>query len=398
MVEPNEQLRRVRLSRPSPVHRGEPLSRAELAEAVNAELWRTTGKRYALDAHTIARYERGAVRWPGAAYRSGLRAVLRVRSDSELGFRPTRRGGEVLAVDPVPDVGSAGTSSRPGPAAEYDRRLTAMQGVDAEQGAAAALPGVVEAIHDIHRALGVARGPDRQHLLDVGARAAEFAGFLHRDLGDAMRSLRCHDRAMEWAQEAQNRELQAFVLLRKAQTAYDDRDASRMLGLTRAALALAPELSTGLRAELTQQEARAEAMLGASDRLVEAGLDRARALLPAEPGAGYSAELLEAQAAICFSEMNRPRAAADHLGGVLARSTSERDRAYFAMLMATWLARSGEPDRAVELGLRALPTAIRCVSRRTLREAGALSSALLPWRHRAGVAELDRALDAAATS
>lgn len=93
-MEPNEDLRRERLALRSPVHPGEPMSRAELAEAVNAELWRTTGKRYVLDAHTIARYERGAVRWPGAAYRSGLRAVLGVKSDVGLGFRRTRRAAD----------------------------------------------------------------------------------------------------------------------------------------------------------------------------------------------------------------------------------------------------------------------------------------------------------------
>jgi len=37
--------------------------------------------------------ERGAVRWPGAAYRSGLRHVLNVSSDSELGFTQTGPAG-----------------------------------------------------------------------------------------------------------------------------------------------------------------------------------------------------------------------------------------------------------------------------------------------------------------
>lgn len=68
------------------------MSRAELAESVTRFLWESTGRSYPLDAHTIARYERGDVRWPGAQYRSGLRYVLNVSSDAELGFHPTRRG------------------------------------------------------------------------------------------------------------------------------------------------------------------------------------------------------------------------------------------------------------------------------------------------------------------
>ncbi|MBB5159546.1 tetratricopeptide repeat protein [Saccharopolyspora phatthalungensis] len=68
------------------------MSRAELAEAVNRYLWDTTGKRHELDAHAIARYERGDVRWPSAHYRSGFRAVLGAATDADLGFHPTRRG------------------------------------------------------------------------------------------------------------------------------------------------------------------------------------------------------------------------------------------------------------------------------------------------------------------
>jgi hypothetical protein len=87
----NDRLRAARLARPSPCLPGEPMSRAELAEAVNAHLWDVTGRQHALDAHAIARYERGAVQWPNAAYRSGLRAVLGARSDADLGFRPPPR-------------------------------------------------------------------------------------------------------------------------------------------------------------------------------------------------------------------------------------------------------------------------------------------------------------------
>ncbi|VFA98138.1 XRE family transcriptional regulator [Nocardia cyriacigeorgica] len=66
------------------------MSRVELAEAVNDHLWRTTGRRRDLDAHTIARYERGAVRWPGKDYRRALCAVLNA-TETELGFAPGRR-------------------------------------------------------------------------------------------------------------------------------------------------------------------------------------------------------------------------------------------------------------------------------------------------------------------
>lgn len=92
MPRPNVQLRARRERAPSQIAPGEPMTRAELAEAVNRYLWESTGRRYQLDAHTIARYERGAVCWPSAHYRSGLRHVLSADSDAELGFHPTHRG------------------------------------------------------------------------------------------------------------------------------------------------------------------------------------------------------------------------------------------------------------------------------------------------------------------
>ena len=88
MSKVNGLLRAARERTPSRRAPGEHMSRAELAEAVCAWLWETTKTKYDLDGHYIAKLERGAVRWPGAAYRSGLRQVLNVASDNELGFAP----------------------------------------------------------------------------------------------------------------------------------------------------------------------------------------------------------------------------------------------------------------------------------------------------------------------
>lgn len=424
-VPPNVELRTARLAQPSPRFAGEPMSRSELAEAVNAELWRSTRKRFALDAHAIARYERGAVRWPSAAYRSALRSVLGVATDAEIGFHPIRRRGAPVAVpDPVaqgwpgPDrgsfrsvtglaVGIADLDVGPGPDGygpnDYGMALARLQALDRARGARAALGGVLDLVERIDGELRVARAADRVCLLGVGARAAEFAGFLCRDLGAAARCLRCHDRAMEWAQQGQDAPMQAYVLLRKAQAAYDDRDAARMLALARAARAFEPVVVFGLRAEILQQEARAEAMLGAADGEVLRKLDEARLLLAAgtpagdEPGADYTEALLDLQTGICFTELGRPREAVGWFRSGLAElDGSARDAAYFQMLLAGALALSGEPDEAVAIGLRALPVAVGSTSRRTVREARALSVALRPWARRAPVRELyDRLAGAA---
>lgn len=100
---PNTLLRAARERLPSKLAPGEHASRGEVAEAVNEWLWETTGRRYALDAHYVAKLERGVARWPNAAYRAGLRYVLNATDDAALGFVPTRRAasGPLLSGPPV---------------------------------------------------------------------------------------------------------------------------------------------------------------------------------------------------------------------------------------------------------------------------------------------------------
>ncbi|MGH3851859.1 MAG: XRE family transcriptional regulator, partial [Pseudonocardiaceae bacterium] len=88
-----------------------------------------------------------------------------------------------------------------------------------------------------------------------------------------------HDRATEWAQEAGDTAMQGYVLLKKAQGAYDNRDALRMLMLAQATLNGPWQLPARVRAEATQQEARGLAMLGEPMSLIEQKLDDARRFL-----------------------------------------------------------------------------------------------------------------------
>lgn len=102
MAEHNAVLRAARARLPSRRAPGEPMTRAELADAVNAWLWEHTSRRFDLDDHLIGKWERGIVRYPIAPYRAGLRAVLGVREDADLGFaRPA--GGPSGARVRTPD-------------------------------------------------------------------------------------------------------------------------------------------------------------------------------------------------------------------------------------------------------------------------------------------------------
>jgi hypothetical protein len=104
MHRPNTLLRAARERLPSAVAPGENASRAEVADAVNQWLWEATGRRHTLDAHYLAKLERGVARWPNAAYRAALRHVLGAADDATLGFTPPRRalGGRPPQLTPLP--------------------------------------------------------------------------------------------------------------------------------------------------------------------------------------------------------------------------------------------------------------------------------------------------------
>jgi hypothetical protein len=102
---PNTRLRQARLRTPSPADGRYVMSRQELAEAVNAHVFRATGRVSVMDAHYVARLERGIRRYPKDDYRAAFRAVLGVTTDAELGFAPPGRALEtfVTTVEQQPD-------------------------------------------------------------------------------------------------------------------------------------------------------------------------------------------------------------------------------------------------------------------------------------------------------
>ncbi|MGW0252461.1 hypothetical protein ACWDYH_38140 [Nocardia goodfellowii] len=97
MSEPNHQLSAAR-TRIRSATTGHPLSRAELADAVNAWVYRQTGRVIELSGNYVGKLERGVFRWPNADFRAGLRAILGVATDAELGFRPAERSSGVVSM------------------------------------------------------------------------------------------------------------------------------------------------------------------------------------------------------------------------------------------------------------------------------------------------------------
>jgi transcriptional regulator with XRE-family HTH domain len=143
------------------------------------------------------------------------------------------------------------------------------------KGALPAVLGIIGAIQDTaRREASLAR-----ELLAIGAQGAEFAGWLYRDAGVPEMASYWRDRAMEWAQVAGDGPMQGYVLLKKSQAAWDERDALRMLTLARAAQEGPWHLPPKVRAEAIQQDARGHAMLSGKMDLAERKLDEAQELL-----------------------------------------------------------------------------------------------------------------------
>ncbi len=124
---PNTKLRQARHRILSPSGSGQPMSRQELAEAINAYLWTTHKIDEGLDETDIGKLERGEHRWPGARRREAFRAVLRVSTDGELGFYINRRPRDDLALHTMTAARTPGEPAEPDgepllPAATLGRR------------------------------------------------------------------------------------------------------------------------------------------------------------------------------------------------------------------------------------------------------------------------------------
>ncbi|ADJ43936.1 XRE family transcriptional regulator [Amycolatopsis mediterranei S699] len=304
-----------------------------------------------------------------------------------------------LGLDDLHRVAEAMADARryfDGPVLDYfSRQLDICKSDDGTLGPAKTLPlvlGVVGAIEEHARDV---KPSIRRDLLRLGAESAEFAGWLYRDVRDFGRTLYWYDRAMEWAQEANDPAMQGYVLLKKAQLAFDQREPQRMLTLAQAVQHGPWSLPNRVQAESVQQEARAEVMLGATADAVAPKLDQARQLLGARDdgastlGAHYNDTLLTMQTAICYTEAGAPRRAVELYDESLVEDRfSPRDYGFFLSLRAGSLALAGEPDEAARTGVESAARADSTSSRRTKQELVRVLEHLRPWTNRPAVTQL----------
>jgi tetratricopeptide (TPR) repeat protein len=225
----------------------------------------------------------------------------------------------------------------------------------------------------------IARGPVRSELLAVGARYAEFAGWLHQDAGDHATAARWTLQALELAHSAESPVLAAYVLMRRSNQASTIGDGARTLGLAAAALDT-PQAGHPMLAALSlRQRARGYALDG-NARECERALDDARHQLTemstdVDPLirslAGYcTPSYIEMEAADCWVQLGRPERAVSIYESELANwpEVYRRDRGVHLARLASAYAACNDLERAHHTALEAVAMAEQTGSSRVVDE------------------------------
>ena len=285
----------------------------------------------------------------------------------------------------------------------FKRQLDSCAVNDGRRGPRQSLPIVLGLIAAIEMIATDANPATRRDLLRVGAYAAEFAGWLYRDVCVPELANYWRDRAIEWAQVSGDATMQGYVLLKKSQAVWDERDALRMLTLAEAVQEGPWRLPTRVRAEAAQQQARGHAMMSGNLALIESKLSEARNLLhqdsvnagtrTTEVAAHYDEALFDLQVAICYCEAGQPERSLELYGHRLSAETfSRRDYGYFLALKGEAYAMAEEPENAATAGLEAFSLARETESARTVQEVTRLAVQLDQWRDTESVHHLRKAV------
>lgn len=268
-----------------------------------------------------------------------------------------------------------------------------------------ALAGVLGQIAIIEALLHSTRNRTRIDIVQLAAQYAESAAWLHEDVGDLIRARYWTGRAMEWAHEAGDPLMLAWVLFRRSQQATAAHDAGQAIGLARAARRDVDQLPAPMRAAILQQEAQGHALDG-DELTCQRLLDEAHAWAATDDagdarrghGSFCTASYLEIQRAKCWQIADKPERATLLYEGALSElpAVYQRDRAAALAGLAKAYAAAAEPERAATVAVRALRSAQSTGSTRTLRVITAVGHELSSFQNLAPIKVLlDRLADVA---
>ncbi|MFF0572744.1 hypothetical protein [Streptosporangium saharense] len=431
MPDRNDALRGARERLLSPVTPGQPTSRQELADLVNAWIYQRHQRTTCLTANYLGKLERGLVRWPQADYREALRAVLGVETDAALGFWRTQR------LDIAPEARDEGDVNRKAFFRTVLGTALSVSLADLSQlGRTAEVPTTVQAtdIHELRALAGVFSAWDHTYggslvreavnaqlrysvsllqcatcprslrdelytavgwLAHSGA-AMAFDAYAHDDARKMFRF------ALSCAEEAQDWHLRAKVLSLMARQAVWCGDADDGLTLVELALVRADRLTAAERAMLYTARARATAKLGMVQETLESvgrADDQFSQIRPADEApwmryydaAQHAGDTGHALFDLAVQVDRRYAAEASARFGAAVEGHGApyvRSRVLSGVKLASLTMATGDPDEAATIGKAALVDAGRIRSRRARDDMRELSRIALPHQGRTSVAEL----------
>lgn len=243
-------------------------------------------------------------------------------------------------------------------------------------------------------ARSAARDADREAVLRLAARYAEYTGWMTQEAGDDTASLWWTDRAVALARDGGDSEFAAYTLVRRADVALYRMDGRATVEYAR----VAEEQSRGtrIRGLAAQRRAQGHALLG-EDAACFRALDRAAELMTraaregetetpasgAEPviGSRHLAGLTDFVAGWCLHDLGRTTEAVGRLEGGLDAlpAGARRARARYAARLALALADAGELKSACSI-VAAVTSSVSVVDSATIRaDLQRLGRRLLRW-------------------
>jgi transcriptional regulator with XRE-family HTH domain len=267
-----------------------------------------------------------------------------------------------------------------------------------------ALRGVLDQITIIEDVLPLLSRAERAELLRLGGMYAESAAWLYEDADQMAAASEWVGRAVEWAHEADDRQLLAWALFRRSQHATADRNGQKTLSLAQAAGRASGDLPGPMRAAITHQEAYGHALEGdepQTHRKLDDALYSAAEDTTGDARSGHGSfctvPYLELQRANCWAVLGRPKRAIEQFTTVLPTlpAVYRRDRGVACGRLAHAYASTGQVEAAAQVGREALAIARSSGSTRTQQAVARLGRQLARHQRLAPVREL---LDELATA
>ncbi|MBX6750390.1 MAG: helix-turn-helix transcriptional regulator [Micromonosporaceae bacterium] len=235
----------------------------------------------------------------------------------------------------------------PAPLAEQWTLFGALRSMGRTTRPAVVLPLAAAFFSVVRSAVASSVGRARRDQMIVGARLAEYLGWMWQEAGDDDAALTWTGWAVEIAREAEDVEMSEYAAARRALVALYRRDAAQVVALTERPAATA---SPRVRWLSALREAQGHALAGDATRCL-AALDRARALAsraadcsePAVLGPAMASDRLAAVTGWCLYDLGRPGEAVPELRRAIATMAPRtREHARFGVRLALAYAASGD--------------------------------------------------------